>query len=165
MAKNKGKSPKKDKSKKKNSGGGDFGATDPSDSTFDGERWDKEEDLGELVAFVNIDSADVDTEHGPATAAEVDYIVILTGDDKNKVYENQLVFGAMLAKAIYGADSINGIVLGRLAQGEAKKGRNAPWLLEPATKKDHTKQEAWFNKYASRKKSGAIRINLDKVPF
>lgn len=160
-----GKGKSKDKASKAAKGGDDFGAAAPSTSTFDGERWDKEDDLGELIAFVNIDSAEVETQHGDATAAEVDYIVILTGDNEGKVYEDQLVFGAALAPSIYGADAPSGIVLGRLEQGEGSKGKNPPWLLTEPSKKDHKVQLEWFNENATRKRSGAIKIDVDELQF
>jgi hypothetical protein len=151
--------------KKKDSGAGDFAAAAPSSNTFDGERWEKSEDLGELVAFVGIGDKEVDTQHGPATAADVDYIVILTGDNADTVYEDQLVFGQVLAPSIYNAQAPNGVVLGRLSQGEASKGKNAPWVLEEPSKKDHKTWLAFAEKYATRRKSGKIVIATDDISF
>lgn len=92
---------------------------------------------GALLLFkVHGVEAEVNTVHGANPAVRADVIVL---DDKSSVdaetaYVDTLVFPKVLQSQIKG--SIGGMVLGRLGQGEAKKGQSAPWMLSEATDAD-----------------------------
>jgi hypothetical protein len=51
------------------------------------------------------------------------------------------------------------VVVGRLGQGCAKPGRNAPWTLDDPTEADLAEAEAFLEKYATRLPSGTIVID------
>jgi hypothetical protein len=55
------------------------------------------------------------------------------------------------------------VVVGRLVRGEAKPGRNAPWLLEDPDEKDLTKAQAFVDQYGSQAKSGAISLDVKAI--
>lgn len=93
---------------------------------------------GALLLFkVHGVEAEVNTVHGANPAVRADVIVL---DDKGAdveegtVYGDTLVFPKVLQSQIKG--SVGGMVLGRLGQGEAKKGQSAPWMLSEAQEAD-----------------------------
>lgn len=75
----------------------------------------------------------INTVHGETSAVNAT-VVVLDGDHKGEVITDTLVFPKVLQSQIKG--NIGGKVLGRLGQGEAKKGQSAPWKLSDATEAD-----------------------------
>jgi hypothetical protein len=92
---------------------------------------------GALLLFtVRGIEAEINTVHGPSSAVRSDVVVL---DDKGTAptgesFGDTLVFPKVLQSQIKG--SVGGMVLGRLGQGEAKKGQSAPWMLSEATEAD-----------------------------
>ena len=71
--------------------------------------------------------ANIQTVNGPADAIEVNLIDLDTNEEHNSV----LWFNVALKNAL--KPLIGQKVLGRIGQGIAKPGKNAPWLLNDAT--------------------------------
>lgn len=71
--------------------------------------------------------ANIQTVNGPADAIEVNLIDLDTNEEHNSV----LWFNVALKNAL--KPLIGQKVLGRIGQGLAKPGKNAPWLLNDAT--------------------------------
>jgi hypothetical protein len=118
----------------------------------------KSDHVDHLVCFVEPEEEQVDTMHGRATAARVRYIVCL---DDGTIDVDQLVFGAALVPALLDVD--DEIVVGRLVQGEAKAGRNPPWLLAVPRDEELEKAGQWFDSYASRVPASG-RIVIEATP-
>lgn len=70
-------------------------------------------------------------EKSPAIRADVD---VLDGTAKGQTFANALVFPTVLRSQL--SPNVGGRVLGRLAKGDAKPGKNAPWTLQVATDAD-----------------------------
>jgi hypothetical protein len=120
-----------------------------------GDKWDRGAHLDHAHVF--IDSAfaveAVETVHGPAEAVKVEHVACI---DCAEVWSDVLVFGAALVPRLAGAE---GIVVGRLGQGLARPGRNAPWTLDDPTEADLAEAEAWLDKYATRLPSGTVVLD------
>jgi hypothetical protein len=82
-----------------------------------------------LLVTVHEETPPIDTKFGPSTAIRAD-VAVLDGKHKGDVYTDTLVFPRVLKSQLRG--SVGGKVLGRLGQGENKKG-NPPWQLAAAT--------------------------------
>lgn len=95
--------------------------------------------LGALLLFfpTRLDTK-IPTQHGETDAVAAKVVRLEDG----RVWENGMVFPTALVTQLKGAIP-DGMVLGRLGQGENKKG-NAPWLLQPHTAEDVAKAEAWL---------------------
>jgi hypothetical protein len=76
---------------------------------------------------------EIKTSFGDADAVVAD-IAILDGDTKGDTYPEALVFPKVLQGQL--RSKLGEKVLGRLAQGQAKPGQSAPWLLNEATADD-----------------------------
>lgn len=87
----------------------------------------------------------IQTSFGVADAVKAD-VHVLTGPGESEDYPECLVFPKLLASQLKG--QIGRKVVGRLAQGTAKPGQSAPWLLEEATPDDITKAQEWLSKQA-----------------
>lgn len=61
-------------------------------------------------------------------------VVVLDGEHAGTEYDDTLIFGKMLSSQL--SSRVNQKVLGRLAQGKAKPGQSAPWVLEDPTDAD-----------------------------
>lgn len=71
-------------------------------------------------------------------------ITVLDGDTAGTVLEDVLVFPKVLIGQL--RPKIGEKVLGRLGQGEAKPGQNAPWKLAEAGPADVQVGMAWLNR-------------------
>jgi len=147
----------------------DFTINPPSTKTATGDRFEKADHEDELLHFVAPELAEnVETQFGTTDAAEVAYIVVLSGETAGDVHRDALLFGQVLVPALTGGDSE--LVLGRLVKGEAKPGKNAPWLLEAPSAADEKLAAAWIKDSVAtgvlkRKTSGSIIIDTQIVPF
>lgn len=97
------------------------------------------ESLGALLLFFPSElKVAVPTQHGESDAVAAKVVRLEDG----RVWENGLVFPMALVTQLKAAVP-DGMVLGRLGQGENTKG-NAPWLLQAHTAEDVAKAEAWL---------------------
>ena len=77
--------------------------------------------------------SDVQTVHGPANPVRAN-VAVLDGSFKAETFDDALIFPRVMAGQI--RPSIGKVVLGRLGRGQAKPGKNAPWLLAAPTEAD-----------------------------
>ena len=77
---------------------------------------------------------DVVSDYGTSDAIRAN-VAILDGDNKGKTYDDTLLFSKSLQSQL--KNHIGSRVLGRLGQGENKKG-NPPWILSAPTPDDIT---------------------------
>ena len=91
--------------------------------------------VGELVLFSPTEyKVGVKTSRGESDAVVTD-IVVLTKD--NEAHSDVMVFQRALGSVLKRrAKSGEGMVLGRVGKGEAKKGQSAPYILEVPTDQD-----------------------------
>ena len=120
-----------------------------------GDQFQAKEHIGDLVAFVEGKRDTVDTVYGENEVTICRYVVVLDGDDEGLVYDDPIVFGN-LGRAAYNPE--DKIVLGRVGVGQAKKGQNPPYILEPATDEDKAIAGAWFDQNAAINSVGAVII-------
>jgi hypothetical protein len=109
-----------------------------------GDRLPLDELNGSLLLFtVDKVVADITTAHG-VTDAVACSVAALDGTHKGEVFDDTLIFPKVLRgqlKQYVGG----GRVAARLGQGEKKPGKNAPWILVPASDDD----KATVQKYAA----------------
>lgn len=86
-----------------------------------------------LIIDVNGFSPQVNTSNGPRDAVKA-VITVADGQLAGTKYEDVLVFPKVLVSQLNSRQGQK--VLGRLQQGEAKPGQNAPWTLAEATDQD-----------------------------
>lgn len=95
--------------------------------------------------------ANVQTKFGPSDAVRAD-VAVLDGPEKGTIYHNALFFPAVLRRQLEPSiGKTDNAVLGRLGQGTAKSGQDAPWILNPPTAEDMatgTKYEAYAEQQA-----------------
>ena len=123
------------------------------------DRFDKLEYENVLIAVIHPYGKQVDSQFGETTAAFMKYIVVLEGADAGRVFEGAALFGTVLVPALLDADSA--IIVGKLVQGKAKGGHNAPWLWEDGSADDFAVAGAWFDANAKKDADGTIAINVD----
>lgn len=92
------------------------------------DKWTAAEHNGDLLIFFPTEiRRGIKTSNGDADAVACSRVVNLrTG----RVLRNTLIFGTALVPNI-GGGAPDGIVLGRLSQGEGKPGQSKPWILLP----------------------------------
>lgn len=78
------------------------------------------------------------TQHGTADAVATRVVNLESG----RVIDNALIFATALVTQLKNAVP-DGMILGRLGQGQNTKG-NPPWLLSPHTEQDVARAEAWL---------------------
>lgn len=84
------------------------------------------------------------TEPGEKTPAVRATLTVLDGTQAGTVYEETLIFPRLLVSQL--RPKIGKLVLGRLVQGEAQRGKNPPWRLDPATPADTAMAEAYLSR-------------------
>jgi hypothetical protein len=110
-----------------------------------------------LLFYVKRETDDIETKFGTTTAVEVD-VAVLDGALKGQVFNDALVFPRVLKSQLRG--SAGGKVLGRLGQGENKKG-NPPWQLAAATDADRETG----HKYLAYMATQAVTVPDIEEPF
>lgn len=91
--------------------------------------YDLEEGLGHLVVITPLEYLEaVETVHGPSPAIRAN---VLDVDDDEMSSEDALLFPKVLVGSL--RSRIGQKVLGVIGQGEAKPGKNAPWVLVDAS--------------------------------
>lgn len=95
-----------------------------------------EDYLGKLLVIEPLSfEKDVKTTNGPADAVGANVYVVLSKDGvKYEAFEDSLIFARALVRVLKG--KIGKIVVGRLAQGNAKPSQDPPWLLSEPDEKD-----------------------------
>ena len=106
---------------------------DPFEDPAHGDRIVFEDVLGSLLLFTVHSERDIDTAFGVSDAVKCD-VAVLDGEHKSTVYANTLIFPRVLQGAL--GSKVGKMVLGRLSQGEAKKGQSKPWTLDHPTEAD-----------------------------
>lgn len=89
----------------------------------------------------------VKTVHGESDAVRANVYVLL-GKNSTEEFEDTLIFPKVLQSQV--RRQIGSLVVGRLEQGEAKRGQNPPWLFAEATAADLKKAgDFWSTKSIS----------------
>jgi len=130
-------------------------------TTDDGDRFAPRDHLGKLVMFCGHGKTTIDTEYGETIVATVSLVAVLDGD-KVEVFNDAFIFGKALAPSIY-RSSLD-VVVGVIAQGYAKAGRSAPWMLAEPTEVQLTAARAWFPKHVV-ESGGEYLYKPDETPF
>ena len=100
------------------------------------------EHLGSLaLIYVHEFREDFPTVHGPSDAVVAD-VHILDGATAGKSFGNTMLFNKALVGSLRSAAG-GDPVLGRIAQGVAKPGQTAPYILQPFTDADAKVGMAW----------------------
>jgi len=120
-------------------------------------RFDKASHKGHVVAFVDPHPEQMETAFGDAEAAACGVICATC----NQGWPDQRIFGAALVPRICG--SPDPVVAGVLVEGEAKPGRNAPWLLDDADADDLADVQALVDKVVTQLASGRIVVDFDSL--
>lgn len=89
---------------------------------------------------------EMSTQFGDSSATRAD-VIVLDGDAEGVEYTDTLIFPKVLQSQVKG--QIGSMVLGRVGQGEAKKGQSAPWKLAEATEADKTIAREYLAKNSS----------------
>lgn len=92
-----------------------------------------------LLFFPSAFRADVPTQNGTADCVDTKIVDLDTGETLN----DAKVWGKAMVPQLKG-EVPDGMVLGRLAQGEGKAGNNPPWILHPHTEQDVARAEAYL---------------------
>jgi hypothetical protein len=86
-----------------------------------------------LLVKVHSQETDIQTVHGPSNAIRAD-VHVLDGSLEGSVYADTLVFPKVLQSNLKPAiGKGEGLVLGRLGQGQKKPGQSPPWVLSTAS--------------------------------
>lgn len=89
---------------------------------------------GKLLVIEPLDlEKDIKTVHGTSDAVRANVYALL-GPTESADYEDTLVFPRVLQGQL--RRKIGSLVVGRLTQGEARKGQDPPWVLAEADEKD-----------------------------
>lgn len=105
------------------------------------DKWTAAEHVGNLLIFFPTEvRRGIKTSNGDSDAVACARVVNL---DTGRVLHNTLIFGTALVPNI-GGGAPDGIVLGRLGQGEGKPGQSKPWILQPHDEADLQRCHAWL---------------------
>lgn len=124
-----------------------------------GDRFDLNTHLGALLYIkVHALKTGIETSYGPADAINCD-IAVLDGEHKGDTYNDTLIFPSVLVNTLKGAvGSADPARVGRLAKGEQKPGKSAPWVLDVPTQAD-LDVAVKYEQYAAKKAAE------DEAPF
>jgi len=105
------------------------------------DKWTAAEHNGSLLLFFPTEvRRGIKTSNGDADAVSCSRVVNL---NTGRVLHNTLIFGTALVPNI-GGGAPDGIVLGRLGQGEGKPGQSKPWILLPHDENDLRLAQQWL---------------------
>ena len=120
---------------------------DPFEEPAHGDRIVFDDVNGSLLLFtVHSVEHNIETAFGESDAVKCD-VVVLDGDHTGDIYENALIFPRVLQGAL--GPKAGKKVLGRLGQGEAKKGQSPPWTLDDPTDADRKIGRDWVTAQAT----------------
>lgn len=92
------------------------------------DKWTAAEHVGNLLLFFPTEvRRGLKTSNGDTDAVACSRVVNL---DTGRILHNTMIFGTALVPNI-GGGAPDGVVLGRLGQGEGKPGQSKPWILLP----------------------------------
>lgn len=98
----------------------------------DAPQFDQKEHLGSLLVLqVRSTEEGVETEYGPANVIVADVHVISPDATISASYEETWIFGTVLFSQL--KRKVGRTVVGVLAQGEKRPGKNPPWRLDDPT--------------------------------
>lgn len=107
-----------------------------------GARVPYEDLLGKILVVEPLEiEKDINTEHGVTDAIRAN-VWALIGPNNTEEFEDTLIFPKVLFNQL--RRKLDSIVVGRLTQGEKKKGKNAPWVLAAPTEGDMAKANAFL---------------------
>lgn len=106
--------------------------------------WADHKDALLLIEPVSFE-AQVQTSFGAADAVKAT-VSVIEGAGAGETYPDTLIFPKILVSQT--KSMVGQKVLGRLAQGQAKPGQSAPWLLSEATAEDIRKAEEFVARQA-----------------
>jgi hypothetical protein len=86
-----------------------------------------------LLITVHALEYEIGTVHGKSDAIRAD-VAVLDGASSGDEYKDTLLFPKVLQSQLRA--HVGGKIIGRLAQGAAKPGQSAPWVLNEATAAD-----------------------------
>lgn len=92
-----------------------------------------------LLVFPTSYDQNIPTVNGSADAVSAKIVDLDTGEELN----DAKVWGKAMVPQLKGSVP-DGMVLGRLAQGQSKGGNNPPWLLQPHTEQDVATAERYL---------------------
>jgi hypothetical protein len=105
------------------------------------DKWTAAEHNGNLLLFFPTEiRRGIKTSNGDADAVSCSRVVNL---DTGRVLHNTLIFGAALVPNV-GGGAPDGVVLGRLSQGEGKAGQSKPWILLPHDERELHIAQNWL---------------------
>ena len=105
------------------------------------DKWTAAEHNGNLLIFFPTEvRRGIKTTNGDADAVACSRVVNL---DTGRVLHNTLIFGTALVPNI-GPGAPDGVVLGRLGQGEGKPGQSKPWILLPHDEAELRRCQDWL---------------------
>ena len=105
------------------------------------DKWTAAEHNGNLMLFFPVEvRRGIKTSNGDADAVRCARVVNL---DTGRVLNDTLIFGTALVPNI-GGGAPDGVVLGRLGQGQGKNGNNPPWILNPHDEQDLRRAQDWL---------------------
>jgi hypothetical protein len=105
------------------------------------DKWTAAEHNGNLLLFFPTEvRRGIKTSNGDADAVSCARVVNL---DTGRVLHNTLIFGTALVPNI-GGGAPDGVVLGRLGQGEGKPGQSKPWILLPHDEVELHRAQDWL---------------------
>ncbi len=105
------------------------------------DKWSAAEHNGNLMLFFPVEvRRGIKTSNGDADAVRCSRVANL---DTGRVLHDTLIFGTALVPNI-GGGAPDGIVLGRLGQGQGKNGNNPPWILLPHDEQDLARAQQWL---------------------
>lgn len=105
------------------------------------DKWTAAEHVGNLLLFFPTEiRRGIKTSNGDSDAVSCSRVVNL---DTGRVLHNTLIFGTALVPNI-GGGAPDGVVLGRLGQGEGKPGQSKPWILLPHDEQELHRAQDWL---------------------
>lgn len=105
-----------------------------------GDKFEAARHNGHLVLFFPTRfEENIPTRNGAADAVTAKIVDLDTGE----VLDDAKVWGKAMVPQLKGGVP-DGMVLGRLGQGEGKAGNNPPWILHPHTEQDAARAEAYL---------------------
>jgi hypothetical protein len=84
---------------------------------------------------------DINTDYGTTNAVRAN-VHVIDGEHAGTTYDDTLVFPKVLQSQL--SSRVGQKVLGRLGQGQAKKGQSPPWKLEPGDSDDEKTAVEWL---------------------
>lgn len=110
------------------------------------DKWTAAEHSGNLLLFFPVEvRRNIKTSNGDSDAVRCSRVVNL---DTGRILNDPLIFGTALVPNV-GGGAPDGIVLGRLGQGQPKNGNNPPWILLPHDEADLHRAQDWLARDAA----------------